>query len=160
PRLVVSQDITSSLEPKVLQVGVSGLIDSLDRGCWSNFSKGKELFFGFRHIFSARTSVVSESGLVRIWLLLNVGSPLKFGCLPHSSAARTRAGSESGLVRSWLLLNVGSPLKFGCLPNMIRLGDFFAVSRLVVKRIRVLTLASSLALVRMYRTTGSILSFE
>src|SRR5690625_5600027 len=77
PRLVVSQDITSSLEPKVLQVGVSGLVDSLDRGCWLDFSKGKELFFGFRHIFSARTSVVSESGLVRIWLLLDVGSQIE-----------------------------------------------------------------------------------
>src|SRR5699024_11246790 len=84
PRLVVSQDITSSLEPKVLQVGVSRLIDSLDRGCWSNFSKGKELFFGFRHIFSARTSVVSEYGSVWIWMLLNVCSPLKCGCLSNS----------------------------------------------------------------------------
>src|SRR5690625_7310301 len=83
PRLVVSQDITSSLEPKVLQVGVSGLVDSLDRGCWLDFSKGKELFFGFRHIFSARTSVVSEPGLVRIWLLLNVGRPLEVGCLTN-----------------------------------------------------------------------------
>src|SRR5699024_10294987 len=126
PRLVVSQEITSSLEPQVLQVGGSGLVETLDRGSRCKLSKGKELLLGLRHILSARASVDSEPRVVRIWLLLNVGSPLKFGCLP----------------------------------NMIRLGDFFAVSRLVVKRIRVLTLASSLAFFRMSCTTGSILSFE